>query len=294
MLRLASLALVAACSFKPGVVIGNGDGAIDSPPDMRSSVGWSTPVEISELNSGVGDDDPSLTSDLLEIYFGSVRPGGQGQEDIWRAKRATPTAAWGNAENVGELNSSSNETTIKMSYDGRAIFFASTRDSPGNNHDLYYSTRDTIQDMWRTPQRILELSTNDGDYGPWPRVDLLRLILCSGSSVANEALYTSERGALTDQWGSRKRINELDESNVSECDPMEPSTDTLYFASNRSGNYDVYVARRMNGTYGPITEVAAVNVTSAHDRDPWVSPDERYMVFVSTRSGQDRLYFSTR
>lgn len=293
MLRL-SLALVAACTYRPGVVIGDPDAPPDGPPDMMSPVGWSAPVEIGELNSGAGDDDPSLTSDLTEIYFGSVRPGGLGQEDIWRAKRASPDAAWGPAENVGELNTSSNETTIKMSFDGLAIFFASTRDNANNDHDLYYSTRDSIADTWRTPQPILELSTNDGDYAPWPRVDLRRLILCSGSAVSAEALYVSERAALTDQWGSRRRINELDESNISECDPMEPSADTLYFASNRNGAYDIYVTQRTNGVYGPIMEVVAVNMPGVQDRDPWVSPDERYMVFTSTRSGKDRLYVSTR
>ena len=52
---------------------------------MTDPVGWSAPVEITELTSGMGDDDPSLTNDLLEIYWGSRRTGGMGSEDIWVA-----------------------------------------------------------------------------------------------------------------------------------------------------------------------------------------------------------------
>lgn len=73
------MAVVSACSYEHGVVPTGMDsgGSADAPPDMPMSQGgtaWSTPVEITEL-TGFSEDDPSLTADLLEIYFGSRRAG---------------------------------------------------------------------------------------------------------------------------------------------------------------------------------------------------------------------------
>jgi len=296
-MRLAWVALVGACSFHDGTLGGApDDGPLPSDtPDVMQQLGaWGSPMEIAELNSGSGDDDPSLTSDLLEIYFGSDRSGGAGYEDIWRATRASPSAPWDSPQPVTELNSASAETTIKVSLDGLAIFFASTRGA-GSDFDLYYSTRATRADAWKTPLSIAELSTVDGEYAPWPRNDLLRLIFCHGASVPDEALFISERGTATATWGTPKRINELDATNDSECDPMEPKADTLYFSSNRAGGYyDVYVSHRGSTAWDTPTEVTTINLPSVNDRDPWVSPDERYLVFSSDRSGTDRLYVSTR
>ena len=89
------------------------------------------------------------------------------------------------------------------------------------------------------------------------------------------------------------------EAGISECDPMEPRSNVLYFASNRTadGNYDIYRTERAGPgqPWGPIAPVTEVNVFDADDRDPWVSADERYMVFSSDRlGGSVRLFVTTR
>ena len=104
---LAILALAAAFVVPNFIQWGDYRGRLQ---EMASET-LGAPVEITELTSGLGEDDPSLTADLLEIYFGSRRTGGQGFEDIWRATRSSKDAAWGTPENVTALNSSSAETT---------------------------------------------------------------------------------------------------------------------------------------------------------------------------------------
>ena len=51
------------------------------------------------------DADPSLTADLLELYFVSQRPSG-GLGDIWMSSRPTVSDPWSDAIEVVELNSS--------------------------------------------------------------------------------------------------------------------------------------------------------------------------------------------
>jgi hypothetical protein len=296
MRRAWVVAMVAACSFEHGSLPALGVDA--APPDTAlvpdGGLGaWSAPAEIAELNSGYGEDDASLTGDLLEIYFGSKRPGGYGYEDIWRATRASTVAAWSTPVHVAELNSASSDTTAKLTPDGLAIFFTSMR---GGNADLYLATRSSRSATWSTPQRVDALSTSSGDWGAAPRQDLLRVVWCAGPTVPDEALFVSTRASTSDTWAAPARLVELDEPSISECDPHEPHARAMYFASDRGGAYDIHRASRDGDSapYSAPVEVTPLNLPASHDRDPWVSADERTIVFASNRSGIDRLYLSTR
>lgn len=290
--------LLGGCSFEHGAAVSRTDAPIqvtaDAVIDGVVATTWSTPVEMN-LSSGDGDDDPSLTDDMLEIYWGSKRDGGLGGEDIWMAKRNAVTDAWGTPMPVNALSSNVSDTTSKVSRDGLAIFFSSNRFSL-NDWDLFVSTRQNRNAAWGIPVLITEISTTGGDYSAHPRTDLKHLVWCAGPAVADEALYVSDRTMTTSTWSNPQRITELDEPGVSECDPMQPNVRSIYYSSSRDGKYDIYRASRTNAgiPYGDRTAVETVNLGDAHDRDPWVSPDERVLVFSSDRSGTDRLYMSTR
>jgi dipeptidyl aminopeptidase/acylaminoacyl peptidase len=270
--------------------------AIDSMLDAPDGLGaWSTPVPITELNSDTGDDDPSLTSDLLEIYFGTKRLN-QGDEDIFVAKRTATTQAWGTPALVANINTFSNETTGKVAADGLTIYFSSNRANV-NDYQLYGSTRASRAVAFPAAAVIGFSSTSTNEYSPSPRPDLKRLIFCAGPTVAQEGLWVSTRTLVTNVWGAPSLIAELDNAGSSECDPMEPNDLTVYFSSNRTGDSDLYVARRTapNQPYGAPTAVTELNTAGSNDRDPWVSADERLMIFSSSRGdGTDRLYMTTR
>jgi hypothetical protein len=294
-----ALATLTACSFEhrlPAAASGDAP-RVDDTPMIDVPLGtWSPPVEIAELNSGTGDDDPSLTADLLEIYWGSRRTNGNA-EDIWTARRTTLTSPWEMLHGVDTLNTMFTETTMKITSDGMAIFF--TRYG-GTDYDVFAGKR-TAPDAttWESVARVDALSSTSDDYGPAVRADLLRVLLCRGTTVSDEALYVATRGAGVDPWPAPTPIAELDEPSVSECDPMEPRDNVLYFASNRTadGKYDIYRTERApnSDAWGPIAAVPEVNTSGFNDRDPWVSADERFMVFSSDRSGGiTRLFVTTR
>jgi Tol biopolymer transport system component len=296
---VGALGLVAGCSFTPGtggmLELPEPDAAVSLDPDAPAVLGpWRAPVPIEELNSGDGDDDPSLTADLLEIFWGSRRPGGLGLEDIWTAARSAPDQPWSEPVNVMALNSSSTETTPKVSADGLSLYFTSMRG--GTGADVYVATRVARSAAWSAPTYVAALSTMFGDYSPSPSPDQRRIVLCIGPTVAGEALWAAERASTSAAWGQLARIAELDEDEVSECDPIEPHRRVIYYASNRSGKYELLVARRAAdvGPYGAPEPIAELNTVGFHDRDPWVSSDERLIVFSSDRSGVDRLYLSSR
>jgi len=285
--------VVPACSFTPGRL--PSDALVEGlPDDADVTAGWSTPTLITELATPESNDDPSLTNDLLEIYFGSTRAGGLGMEDIYVAKRTSVTDPFGPATLVTELSSSAADTTMRVTGGGLSIYFASDR---GGNVDIYMSTRPDTDSVWATPTRVMELSTGDGDWAPFAQSDQLRVVLCSGPTPNEEALFIAKRASTGDAWGPLAKVTELDETTFSECDPVEPRSNVLYYSSNYQGKYDIYRASRASSTspYGNRTGIPSIDMPSTNDRDAWLSPDERTMVFASDRDLVNyQLYISTR
>jgi hypothetical protein len=296
--------VVSACSFEHGslssdATTGDAEAMIDAAPLGP----WGAPVEV-PINSGDGDDDPSLTDDMLEMYFGSKRVHGTGEtdENIYVVRRNTLAEAWSPPVEVAELNSGSADTTTKVTGDGLTIFFSSDR---GGNSDLYYALRPDRASPWSTPGRIMELSSGGGDFAAFAQKNLKHVVLCAGDVTDNEALYTSDRPTTLEPWNPPSRIVELDDSGVSECDPMEridptAHTDVIYYSSwvgNTDKTYDIYRAERASSSvpWSNRTKVDGINTDGHHDRDPWLSADERTMFFSSTRSGSvDKIFMSTR
>ena len=63
----------------------------------------------------------------------------------------------------------------------------------------------------------------------------------------------------------------------------------LYFASDRSGNPDIYRARR-GALDQPFAEPEPLDIdTAAEERDPWLSPDKNTLYFSSNRGPERRL-----
>src|SRR5690606_6861790 len=62
---------------------------------------FGTPVLV---DLGGQAEDPTLTADLLELYFSSSRAGGSGSEDLWFVTRASSSTAWSAPMPVPGLN----------------------------------------------------------------------------------------------------------------------------------------------------------------------------------------------
>ncbi len=159
------------------------DAGFDAMANANETLGWTTPMKIAEIADPFGADDPSLTDDLLEIYFGSTRTGGLGMEDIWAATRTSIDLPFGTPAPVVALNSVSSETTMKITGNGKAIYFSSDRGAAG--HDIYVATRTDRDQPWTTPTRVAELSTTVGDSGS----------LRTERSAACRVVQWSQRGA---------------------------------------------------------------------------------------------------
>ncbi len=140
-------------STRPG-----GLGAGDLWVTTRATVddNWDTPVNLgATVNSASEEIHPTISSDGLELYFSSNRPGGHGSFDIWVSTRATTSDPWGTPVNLGPtLNTSADDEWTSISPDGLLLFFDSNRSGGLGMWDLYMARRTTREDPWGPPMNL--------------------------------------------------------------------------------------------------------------------------------------------
>jgi Tol biopolymer transport system component len=100
-----------------------------------------------------------------------------------------------------------------------------------------------------------------------------------------------------DGWGTAVHLAVPPNSPAQDVFVSATRTGTLYFASDRAGNNDIYrAARTAAGQYAEPERLSVVN-TPASESNPLIAPDESFLIFVSERPegvGGADLYVATR
>src|SRR6266699_4121595 len=98
---------------------------------------------VSELSvPNANDAAVTIRADGRELMFWSTRPGGLGGADLWVSTRQNVHDPWSPPTNLGApLNSTSDDVTPNLSFDGRTLIFGSNRLGGSGGNDLWMSTR---------------------------------------------------------------------------------------------------------------------------------------------------------
>lgn len=280
-----------------------GSGAVDASPrggtpDAAGPLGPFGPAQlIGELSDpSSNQDDPSLTGDLLEIYFKSDRDG-DGDPDIWMARRSDPAGPWDPPSEVAALSSTSYEGTPEVSLDGLTIYLASDRPGGQGGVDIWRSTRASRAGAWSAPAPVAELSSNKNEYAVVTDQSATHLVMNRDRPGGDFDLLGAARASPADAWGAPALLANLS-SNVYEADAqLDPTGLEVYFAGELpdADGRDIYRAERagVDADFARPERVVELSTAGA-DEDPWVSPDRRVIVFSSDRSGHQELYQATR
>jgi Tol biopolymer transport system component len=260
----------------------------DAPIDTL----FATPVPITEINSTSVDDDPSMTGDLLELFFISSRSG---SGRLWVATRSASTDPWGTPQMVTELDGAS-INNAKVSYDGLGLVFSSSRapNAGGGNDDIWLATRPDRSSPW-TPARIDELAVPETDYEPWlPRSNGPTIYFNSGRTGSTQ-FYQATRASPSDPFGTPVLLDTLGSSNYDGSLWVDDSGRFGLFHSDRTPTRKIFYATRGS----PDEQFSAPQLfdelnSAGDDSDPWLSPDLRNCVFTSTRDGNEDIYFTSR
>jgi len=178
-----------------------GFGGFDLMASYRAHVhddfGWQPAFNLGPaVNSAFNDAGASYIEDgengTPQLYFGSDRPG-VGAFDIYVADfRSDGTL--GPARLVAELSSASNDQRPAIRFDGREIFFFSSR--PGSaNQDVLSSTRPTVGDPWGPPVNVSSVNTAFSDAQCALSSDARTLVITPNrpGGVGATDLYVSTR-----------------------------------------------------------------------------------------------------
>ena len=310
-LRLALAVVCAACAGKDiqlGQVLDAAeDAAADaSPTDAErdaAPAGGSAAPELPRFTEptpieGIAtedstDDDPSLTTDLTQLYFNSIRAGTLGEdEDIWFSTRPDADSAWEEPAPASALNTEQRETGIALAADGLSILWSSDRPGGAGGLDVYSATRARTDAEWTGVTRVPELNSAGDDLISALADGGRRALLARRESEDDDyAMFTAERESPSSAFGAPVAIAELDGDGEETDGFLLPDGASLLFSR---GGY-LHLARRAAGTtvFGEPELVTDLN-SDADDRDGWAAEGLEYVVFSSERSGQHQLYEARR
>ncbi|MGH7710417.1 MAG: TolB family protein, partial [Gemmatimonadaceae bacterium] len=245
------------------------------------------------VNSPVFDGSPTVSADETELLFTSARhPSAlRGQQDISVSTRPDRNAPWGAPVNAGAMinDSLGDDFSLRLSNDGTALYYASNRSGGFGAGDMYVATRASRQAPWNRAVNLGPLlNTGAFEAFPTPSADGLTLFFNRSTTFDSQDsdIWVSTRARPDEQWGAPHKVSGGINSERAEFSPaLSPDDKSLYFASERSGSVELWVARR--GDFAdwaaPERLGAGVNVARSMTLAPFLSNDQRSLYFMSAR-----------
>src|SRR5262245_33556206 len=154
---------------------------------------------VAAINSSVEEGSPTLTADLLEIYFSSVRPG-LGSSDVWWARRSDRTLAFDAPALLEAVSSPDLEVSPVISEDGLTLWLGSDRSGTVGGLDIWQAERASRADPWGQLRNLSELNSVRDDL-PRPLGDGGRVMpLASRRDDRNYQTYLARRPRPNAPW----------------------------------------------------------------------------------------------
>jgi serine/threonine protein kinase len=267
-------------------------------PTARADFTFGEPVNLESVIpvlDAAHDGIVCLSSDGLEIYIESDRPGGSGDWDLWVLSRTSIGDDWRPPENLGPtVNSSGLDTGACVSANGLELYFSSRRPGGYGWGDTYVTTRMTKSDPWGAPANLgprINTSADDGLLAIAPNGLELYFESLRVGGYGGGDIYVARRATTNDPWGEPVNIGPVVNSAYQEHNPsLSPDGLILLFCDNqflglpRPGGYgraDIWVARRASLSdpwQAPVNLGPKVNGPDV-EGTPRSSPDGRTLYF---------------
>jgi hypothetical protein len=280
-------------SVQPDGNQGGPDGTpgIDAAPDIDGPVAlgpWRAPERVLEAGTTAGEDDGSLSSNMLEMVFSIQDPAANNTKDLWYMSRPSVTGQWSAPVKLPFNVTGSSDETPRFSPDNLTLYFASNRAGGKGGLDIYKVRRTAVGGTWLAPEHLPNESTTGTDkwFMPCPNGNSYLTIL--GNDIGEGTL------------GSAPTVNaQLSDPTGTETGPfLFADCKTVYFASTRSGANRIYVSTRPSiGATWLMPQIVNDFIDlglGGQQEDPFVSADQRTFVLVSDVLGSKDVYISTR
>jgi Tol biopolymer transport system component len=207
---------------------------------------FDTPTLMTQVNSSSEEYGPSLSADGLELYFGSNRPGGSGDYDIWVAKRAAVGDAFASPVVLPAVNSTATDYFPILSADGLSLYFASTRSGGLGNHDTWVSTRADQTSAFPAPTNFADTNTSDDEIAIAMSADKLTFFIQSSRSgtLGGYDVWIASRSTTAQPFGATSNLTAVNSTSQDQATWLSPDGLRLYQSSDRGGSWSIYLSER--------------------------------------------------
>jgi hypothetical protein len=135
---------------------------------------------------------------------------------------------------------------------------------------------------WTEPETANFIVANQHEKEPFFSPDGRKIFFVRFASI-----WVANR--INQSWATPEMLASPINVNAEQYHPTVTLAGTLYFCSNRGGEYNIYRSKYENGRYATVEKLDAV--INAHMNgadgayDPYIAPDESFIIFSSVRSG---------
>jgi Tol biopolymer transport system component len=218
---------------------------------QRSTISepFGAPLALTQVNTAVGEYNPSVSSDGLMLFFESPRVSGQGLH-LYITTRTSRVGEFGAPSKIAGVNSATvanNDSQPFVTADGQELWFTSNRAGGLGGHDIYRAIWNGSS--FANVAAVTALSTNAMDFQPALSADKLTVYLSSNRSGGKGSfdIWTAHRSTTNDGFPAPSLVPELNSSAVEYVGWLSPDNCRLYFSSEVAGTLDLYVATRHPG-----------------------------------------------
>ena len=271
---------------------------------VKADFTFGEPVNLGPtVNSVYSDCWVCISSDGLELYFGSDRPGSLGPNDIWVARRASVSDPWEPPMNPGPpLNTPGGRNFLCcLSDDDLELYLVSYNRLGGyGSYDLWVTRRETKDHDWQQPTN-LGSTINGSSYDDAACIshDGLELYFCSDrpGGIGSFDIWVSTRATKNDSWGEAINLGAVINSSARDACPCLSADGRLLLFSGidlrapyRPGGFgsdDMWMTIRQtvfDAWDTPVNLGSVVN-SSSGEEEPRLSADGSILYFSSNRSG---------
>jgi Tol biopolymer transport system component len=187
-------------------------------------------------------------------------------------------------------------------YKDGTVFIYKQSSSRENLQDIYIT--EVADGTWSPPVLApFDTEYSDGDFTIAPDEKTLfissrRPVMEGGEALTESNIWVTER--IEGEWSQPLLVESPVSTEHHDSYPCVTEDGTLYFFSRRPGGFgksDMYRSRLENGKYVEAENLGPVINTGEHEWDPYIAPDESYLIFCSTKSGgfgEDDFYITFR
>ena len=180
------------------------------------------------------------------------------------------------------LATSDDELNSTFTPDGQTVYFS--KDLGGRFGVIMVSRQ--RGGKWSSPE-VVTFSGQYSDYDPFIAPDGSRLFWISKRPVAGNPKEDYDIWMVERQdrgWGAPIHLDAPVNTDAEEFYPTVAANGNLYFSSTRpggAGRGDIYRSKLKEGRYGEPENLGDSLNSPQHDGDPFIAPDESFIVFAS-------------